>query len=50
MDYVSSKSNLEASVLAPHSKGIDLMIVWSVFIKRVSDAQTPDVCLQARQC
>ena len=49
VDHFASKSNLKASVLAAHSRGIDLMIVWSVFSERVSNAQTPDVRLQARQ-
>ena len=49
MDHFASKSNLKASVLAAHSGCIDLMIVWSVFSERVSNAQTPNVCLQARQ-
>ena len=29
MDHFASKSNLKASVLAAHSRGINLMIVWS---------------------
>ena len=49
VDHFASKSNLKASVLAAHSGGIDLMIVWSVFSERVSNAQTPNVCLQACQ-
>ena len=47
MDHFASKSNLKAPVLAAHSGGIDLMIVWSVFSEQVSNAQTPNVCLQA---
>ena len=39
----------ESFSLAAHSGGIDLMVVLSVFSERVSNAQTPDVCLQARQ-
>ena len=49
VDHFASKSNLKASVLAVRTRGIDLMIVWSVFSQRVSNAQTPNVCLQARQ-
>ena len=47
VDQFASKSNLQASVSAALSGGIDLMIVWSVFSGRVSNAQTPNVCLQA---
>ena len=34
MDHFASKSNLKASVLAAHGRGIDLMIVWSIFSER----------------
>jgi len=42
------KTKLGNVSLAAHSEGIDLMVVLSVFSERVSNAQTPDVCLQAR--
>ena len=49
MDHFASKPNLETSVINVHGGGVGLMIVLSVFNERVSNAQTPDVCLQARQ-
>ena len=39
LDHFTSKSNLKASVLAAYNRGIDLMIVWSVFL--VSESVTP---------
>ena len=42
------KIKLGTVSLAAHSAGIDLMVVLSVFSERVSNAQTSDVCLQAR--
>ena len=49
VDRFASKSNLRASVINVHGRGVGLMVVLSVFSERVSNAQTPDVCLQARQ-
>ena len=43
------KTKLGNVSLAAHSGGIGLVVVLSVFSERVSNAQTPDVCLQARQ-
>ena len=43
------KTKLGNVSLAANSGGIDLMVVLSVFSERVSNAQTPDVCLQTRQ-
>ena len=49
MDYFASKSNLRASVINVHGRGVGLMVVLSVFSERVSNAQTLDVCLQTCQ-
>ena len=49
VDHFASKSNLRASVINVHGVGVGLMVVLSVFSERVSNAQTLDVCLQARQ-
>ena len=49
VDHFASRSNLRASVINVHGGGVGLMVVLSVFSERVSNAQTPGVCLQARQ-